>query len=140
MASPLELTPKQEKFAQVFVEEGNASEAYRQAYDVGENTKPETIWTQASVILSDPKVSNRVVELQRLSAERCLVTIQSLTEELEEARVLAVGIEQPSAAVAASMGKAKLHGKLTDKQEMSGPNGGAIKIECNLTFTKASDR
>ena len=28
-----QLTPKQEKFAQVYVECGNASEAYRQAYN-----------------------------------------------------------------------------------------------------------
>ena len=30
----VKLTPKQEKFCQVFIETGNASEAYRQAYAV----------------------------------------------------------------------------------------------------------
>ena len=38
----MKLTPKQEKFAQVYVETSNASEAYRQAYDALK-MKPETI-------------------------------------------------------------------------------------------------
>jgi len=44
------LTPKQEKFANLYVELGNASEAYRQAYDVGVDTKDETIWAKSSAI------------------------------------------------------------------------------------------
>jgi hypothetical protein len=45
------LTVKQEHFARTFVETGNASEAYRRAYDVGEDTKPKTIWECASKLL-----------------------------------------------------------------------------------------
>ena len=32
------LTPKQSKFAEEYVNTGNASEAYRRAYDVGQDT------------------------------------------------------------------------------------------------------
>ena len=36
------LTPKQEKFCQLYVELGNASDAYRQAYNVDDNTLSHT--------------------------------------------------------------------------------------------------
>ena len=55
----IKLTPKQEKFAQVYVETGNASEAYRQSYNA-ERMKPETIWVKASELLSCGNVSVRV--------------------------------------------------------------------------------
>ena len=34
------MTPKQEKFCQLYVELGNASEAYRQAYDASKMHAP----------------------------------------------------------------------------------------------------
>lgn len=37
-----QLTPKQETFCLAYIETGNASEAYRQAYDA-ENMKPDTV-------------------------------------------------------------------------------------------------
>lgn len=58
-----DLTPKQEAFALAYIETGNASEAYRRAYDVRPDTKPESVWVNASKILSDAKVSQRVSEL-----------------------------------------------------------------------------
>lgn len=113
------LTAKQEAFCLAYVETGNASEAYRRAYST-ENWKPTSITVNASKVLADAKVSLRVAELQAMASERALVTVLSLTEELEEARALALQEGQPSAAVSASMGKAKLHGLLTDKIEHKG--------------------
>jgi len=122
------LTAKQEAFAQKYVECLNASEAYRTAYDVGENTKPESIWCNASQILSDTKVAQRVSELQEMNRERLFITIDSLTDELEKARQLAMSDgKSASAAVSAIMGKAKLHGLLVDKAEYSGRNGAPIE-------------
>jgi hypothetical protein len=43
--------------------------------------------------------------------------VDSLTAELEEARSVAMAEKQASAAVSATMGKAKLHGLVVDKQE-----------------------
>lgn len=115
------LTPKQEAFALAYVETGIGAEAYRRAYDVGENTKPETVWVKASEVLSNGKVAARVMELQAQAAERTLVTVASITEELEKARLHAMADEKgASAAVSASMGKAKVHGLLVEKQEHSG--------------------
>lgn len=65
-----DLTPKQEKFAQLYVELGNASEAYRVAYD--SKAKPESVNVNASKLLADAKVSLRVQELRDDLEERQL--------------------------------------------------------------------
>lgn len=108
------LTPKQEAFCLAYIETGNASEAYRRA-GYSTNATAKTINEAASRLLADSKISARVASVQQIAAERALVSVLSLTEELEEARALALAEGQPSAAVSASMGKAKLHGLLTDK-------------------------
>lgn len=109
------LTPKQEAFALKYVECSNASEAYRTAYDVGENTTPESIWVNACKTLANDKVAQRVVELQEEAKERAFVTIRSITEELEEARIMALKNEQSAAMTQATMGKAKVNGLLVDR-------------------------
>jgi phage terminase small subunit len=114
MAKPGTLTPKQEAFALAYAETGNASEAYRRSYEVGE-CKPETVWVNACQLLTNTNVAQRVMELQAIAAERCIVTIESITRELDEDRKLARKLDMPSAAVSATMGKAKLHGLITDK-------------------------
>ena len=112
------LTPKQEAFALKYVECGNASEAYRTCYDVGENTKPEGIWVDACKTLAKPNVSLRVFQLQEAAAERTLVTVESLTIEYEEARKIGKDEKQSAAMSTATTGKAKLHGLLIDRQEI----------------------
>ena len=111
------LTPKQEAFALAYVETSNASEAYRGVYNVSESTKPERIWSDASKVLNNPRVAQRVKELQDEIKERSMVTIQSITEELEEARKIATIKEQPANMVAASMGKAKVNGLLVERND-----------------------
>lgn len=118
MPSGDSLTPKQERFAQIYVETGNASEAYRQAYD-SKTTNPETIWPEASKVLASHKVATRVMELQQQLAERHQVTVDSITKEYEEARALAITEKQSAAAVSATTGKAKLHGLLTEKHTVA---------------------
>lgn len=125
------LTLKQEKFAQVYVETGNASEAYRTAYDVKQDITPGTVWSRACENLKKPCVAARVAELQLQAAEAHAVTIASLTAELDEARAMAIRMEQSTAMTAATMGKAKLHGKLVDK--VAGPDGGAIPMSLSVT-------
>lgn len=58
------LTPKQAKFAALYVELGNASEAYRKVYDVGPDTADETVHVNACKLLANAKVALRVDELQ----------------------------------------------------------------------------
>jgi len=116
------LTPKQEAFALAYVETGNASEAYRRSYDA-ENMKPESIWVEACRTLGDPNVGLRVSELQTAARERTLVTVESITRELEQLRLDAHASEQYAPAITAVMGKAKVNGLLIDKQLQQGdPN------------------
>ncbi|HBB9120208.1 terminase small subunit [Serratia marcescens] len=130
------LTIKQEAFCQAYIETGNASEAYRSSY-AAENMKPDAVHVQASKLLDNPKIALRVAELRGEIKERHSVTVDSLLAELEEARQAALTAETPqsSAAVAATLGKAKLTG--LDKQiiEHTGPGGGAIQIETSPMST-----
>lgn len=109
------MTPKQEKFAQLYVELGSAAEAYRQAYKA-DRMKPDTVYQRAHDLLQNGKVKVRIETIREAARERNKVTVDSLLAELEEARSIALGAETPqtSAAVSATMGKAKLVG--LDKQ------------------------
>jgi len=123
------LTPKQESFCKAYIETGNASEAYRRSYNAG-NMKPETIHVKACELLKKGNVAVRMEQLQERAQKRHDVTVDSLTAELEEARLQAKADEKgASAAVSAVMGKAKLHGLLIDKNEHSGPDGGPIETK-----------
>ncbi|EAS1798047.1 terminase small subunit [Salmonella enterica] len=109
------LTIKQEAFCQAYIETGNASEAYRTAY-AADKMKPEAVHVQACKLQDNPKIALRIKELRGEIKQRHNVTVDSLLAELEEARQKALSAEAPqsSAAVAATMGKAKLVG--LDKQ------------------------
>lgn len=110
------LTPKQLAFACAYVELGNAAEAYRRSYDA-KNMQAKTIHEAACRLLADSKVSARVEQLQADLVRQHSVTIGSLVAELDDAREIALSHEkpQPAAAVAATLGKARLLGMLTER-------------------------
>jgi len=116
----MSLTVKQEAFCLAYMETGNASEAYRQSYSV-ENMGENSIRAEAGKLIANPTISLRVEELQEEAKQRNAITVESLIKELEEARLAALEADNPqsSAAVAATMGKAKLLGMLTDKLDAS---------------------
>jgi phage terminase small subunit len=116
------LTPKQEAFACAFVETGNASEAYRRAYNAAK-MKTTSINVNACKLLADANVSLRVAELKAEHAERHKFTINDMVAQLDEDREFARELETPSAAVSASMGKAKVLGFLTDKGDHRSADG-----------------
>lgn len=74
--------------------------------------------TNASRLLTDANVLARVRELQEASAEEAVVTAAQLSEQLEDIRLKALASGQLSAAVNATMGRAKLHGLIIDKAEV----------------------
>ena len=124
----LKITPKQENFCLAYIETGNASEAYRRSYNA-EKMKPESIYVNSCKLLADAKVSQRVAELKAELIERHKVTADTIAEMLREDRAFARECETPGAAATATMGLAKLYGLLTEKAEITGKDGGAIKIE-----------
>ena len=136
MARPLNefgVTEQQEKFCRVFVETGNASEAYRQAYNA-KNMGTNTIAARASEMLNKSNITVRLQQLREVHQKRHNVTVDSLIAELEEARIAALTAEtvQASAATAATMGKAKLMG--LDKQLVQ-LSGGLDNTNTNINIT-----
>lgn len=75
------LTIKQEKFCNKYLECGNASEAYRFAYDCSKMSD-DSVWCNASQLLSDTKVTQRVKELQTELQKASDISKERVLEEL----------------------------------------------------------
>lgn len=77
-----ELNPKQEKFCQIYVEIGNASEAYKQAYN--SKAKHESRAVEACKLLKKPNIALRVKtlreETEQISSWSRLDSIRVLSE------------------------------------------------------------
>ena len=86
------------------------------SYNVSADTKPETVWDSACKLLQDPWVAQRIMELEKEARALHLVTVESLTTELENARELAQRLDQPAAMISAILGKARLNGIGVDKK------------------------
>src|SRR5215468_319576 len=65
------LTPKQEAFILAYLETGNASEAYRRAYNAS-GMNAATINREAHSLLEHPKVAPRIRELQNHVTNRAV--------------------------------------------------------------------
>ena len=80
----------------------------------------------ASNLKNKPEIKNRLMELHeekaamlvQTSGKEALITRDSLLAELEEARQLAIEKKNPSAAVAATIGKARITGNIVDRREV----------------------
>jgi phage terminase small subunit len=68
----IKLTPKQERFAQFYVELGSPSEAYRHAYDVNPSDDGDWVRVEGGRTLAHPAVSLRIKELRDQLAEEAL--------------------------------------------------------------------
>lgn len=76
------LTEKQERFCNYYLDcDGNASEAYRMAYDASK-MQPETIWSNASRMLASNKVATRIAELRSERAEASKVNREKVEKIL----------------------------------------------------------
>ena len=127
------LTVKREGFVREVATGATLADAYRAHYDVRPDTKPETVWSNASRIMADSKVTARLAEIQQQAASRTIVTIQSITAELDEARAVAIKLEQSTAMTAASLGKAKVNGLLVDKLAHTSPDGSMSPSQSDVT-------
>lgn len=70
------LTPKQEKFVQLLVANGNASQAYRDTYNVKPTCKERTIWDEASRLKNTPEIMERIKQLQQELLLECKYTLE----------------------------------------------------------------
>lgn len=102
-----------EAFAQALFKGKTADEAYVLAgYKANRGN--------AATLKANQIILNRLAELQERVAKKVSVTVESLALELEEARSLAIVEKQTSAAVSATMGKAKLFGLGSETRKLTG--------------------
>lgn len=119
------LTTKQELFVSAYCSNGfNATQAAIEA-GYSENCAASI----GGENLQKPEIIEEIDKYKLKVKQRHGITIESLLKELEEAREVALSAETPqsSAAIAATMGKAKLTGLDKHIVEVSGPEGGAIQ-------------
>ena len=131
---------KKEAFARAYVELGNASKAFRVAYSAS-TANENTIHRRAYDLMSDAYVVASIDRLRAEAAAEHRITVADLLNELEQARVTAMNGERPnaSAAVAATMGKAKLLGMDIAKVQLSGANGGPIETAARVVSITTDD-
>ena len=104
-----DLTGKQEAFCLAYIETGNASEAYRRAYNA-ESMKPATVNRKAKMLMDMGKIRARLTELQSEAAEKSKLTLESHLEKLRELRDAAADFGQFSAAIRAEIARGKAAG------------------------------
>jgi len=85
------LTPKQERFAQEVAQGKTQADAYRAAFNVKPTTKPESVQVNASQLMSNTNVAQRVAELKAAVAERVVWT---MADSLNVLSTIAKGIDQ----------------------------------------------
>ena len=125
----MSLTPKQERFAQLVAEGKTQADAYRGAFDVGVNTKAETIQKRASELMSSGAVSGRVDELRKPIIEAVGITLESHLKDLMTLRDLAVKNNQINAAITAEIARGKASGVSTDRVEATIKTGFTIDLK-----------
>ncbi len=113
------LTAKQEAFIRAYLKCGNASEAYRQAYDC-KDMKPQTVTRSAHELMQHPNISARVAAYQAKANERAGITLADHLTRLGHLSQVAEGLEQISASVKAEELRAKASGIYTERVEHSG--------------------
>lgn len=101
---------KHERFAQGLAQGMTADEAYVEAgYKAHRGN--------ASTLRANQNVLDRISELQHKAAERAVVTVEDIARQLDEDREFARKNGAASAAVAATLGKAKVLGLVVEKSE-----------------------
>ena len=139
----MKLTSKQENFCHAFIELGNASDAYRACYDIGQ-MKPATINRSAKELIDNPKITARIEELRAPVVERVRITLESHLDEMQRLKDLALQKDNINAALAAEMGRAKAAGlyvtKVESKTELTGPEGTPVKFVIDQAISNLAMR
>ena len=123
------LTAKQEAFVSAYCSNGmNATQAC-----ISAGYSKKTARQIASRLLTKANIKARIGEFMNSVNDKALATVNSLLTELEEARSKALSAESPqcSAAVAATMSKAKLTG-LLDKANQTDIEPQALNISFSV--------
>lgn len=107
------LTAKQEAFCLELARTGNASEAYRKAYDA-KGMKTETVNRKAAELAANGKVTARMAALRSEVRRRGILTLEEHMKALGVLRNKAVEARQYSAAISAEIARGKVSGLYVD--------------------------
>ncbi len=116
------LTPKQERFANLLVEGKTAAEAYREAYKPKKTTKDKTIWEAASRLKNNSKVRARVEFLRSKAASESIISSQEVLENISKIA------KQES-------GDSKMQSVILKANELMGKHYGLFEDNLNLKQT-----
>lgn len=133
------LTPKQEKFCFEYLKCGNATEAYRKAYE-SEKMKTETISRNAFNMLRNTKIATRIDALRAESAKLAVITQAGILAKLIAVSDAAMALDEkgdmkrPEAAIRAL--------ELLGKHVGLWPKDGVVQISigANGSFEDALER
>lgn len=102
---------RHERFAQELAKGKSQAEAYELAgYKASRSA--------AARLAADVNICERVATMQKGAAERAEITVADIAKQLDEDRAFARKMKSASAAVAATMGKAKVLGLVVDKSQV----------------------
>lgn len=122
---PVLKNPKHERFAQHRLKGETVDQAYESA-----GYKPNR--GNAARLNANESITARIKELQSKAAEKAEVTAADIAKQLDEDREFAQKNTHSSAAVSATMGKAKVLGLLSDKVKVQYENLGETEIDARL--------
>lgn len=95
------LTGKQETFALAVAKGMTQSDAYRHAYNVKKGTKDSSINVEASKLMANPEIYQRVESLRAPIAKKAQMTLEQHLDDLLELREMAKANGDVSAAIKA---------------------------------------
>jgi hypothetical protein len=128
---PVLKNPKHEAFCQGIVMGKSQDEAYRSA-----GFKPAR--QNAHRLITQDYILARIAELRLPVAVQFEITVEQIARMLIEDRAFAIECESASAAVAATMGLAKLGGLLVDQASMSVHHSYSTMTEEEIRFELAA--
>ena len=108
------LTLKQEKFCREFIKCGNASEAYRRAYNA-KKMKSKTIYRKAKELLENGKITAYIKELDGQKENKAIADAQEIQETLTK---LLRGQEVEQVPMMSDMGLVMAEKQITPKDRI----------------------
>jgi hypothetical protein len=114
--------PRHETFVQLLLQGESIIDAHERAGFARSDAN-------SSRLKANPKVAERLAELQSAIAEKTVTTVEGLIAELKQARQQASSLNQLSAATAAILGKAKISGLMAPQKIEIGAAGDFSKCE-----------
>lgn len=129
-----ELPPKQRRFCELYVELGSYKSAYSaMAEECGSPVKDASSRIMGYRYSKEPLIKRYIAKLQEALSADLNITIEKIILELEEARLLAIAESNPAAAIAATMGKAKVAGLDKKSIELSAKDSAPV---INISMTE----